>query len=271
MINALKISGETHTGQVRNHNEDSINMSPKHGLVILADGMGGYNAGEVASQMTTSLLMEGICGKLSAALQGNKNPIHFKPAELHVLLQEQISLCNYAIFQTAQNKKECAGMGTTLVACLFYDNKLIVAHIGDSRLYRMRSGTLTQVTRDHSLLQEQIDSGLLTPEEAKFAPNKNLVTRALGIEANVSAEIHDYPTQTGDVYCLCSDGLSDMVSDPEIAVVLDNLGEYPDAAAEQLIDMANERGGRDNISVIIIRIQSSYALQRSWWQKLLAR
>ena len=153
-------------------------------------------------------------------------------------------------------------MGTTLVVALFYDNKMTVAHIGDSRLYRLRGDEFTQVTRDHSLLQEQIDSGLITPEQAKQSQNKNLVTQALGIDPAVEPEIHEYETQPGDIYLLCSDGLCDMVSDEDIGMALQTLGANLKLCAQQLVQMANDNGGRDNVSVILVRVLREYPAPR---------
>jgi len=161
-------------------------------------------------------------------------------------------------------------MGTTLVASLFYDNRVLVAHLGDSRLYLLRDGGLRQVTRDHSLLQEQIDSGLLTLEQAKNAQHKNLVTKALGIDPSVEPEIHEYPTRPGDIYLLCSDGLCDMVEDDEIGATLQALGGNLKLAAQQLVQMANDNGGRDNVSVILVRVLREYPGARGVIAKVFA-
>jgi protein phosphatase len=160
-------------------------------------------------------------------------------------------------------------MGTTLVVCLFYDNKALVAHLGDSRLYRMRDGELTQVTRDHSLLQEQIDSGLITAEQAKHAQHKNLVTKALGIDPSVEPEMHEYDTRPGDIYLLCSDGLPDMVEDDDISMTLEALGANLKLAAQQLVQMANDNGGKDNVSVILVRVLREYPAARGVMGKFL--
>jgi protein phosphatase len=180
------------------------------------------------------------------------------------VIREQVARANTAIFSTAQNNPECAGMGTTLVVCLFYDNFVTVAHIGDSRLYRLRGETLEQVTRDHSLLQEQLDSGLITPEEAKFSQNKNLVTRALGIDPSVEPELHVYEAQRDDVFLLCSDGLNDMLDDEEIRLTLITLQANPGLTVKQLVQAANDAGGRDNISAMLVRIAEPYGVARGW-------
>jgi protein phosphatase len=263
---ALEIASCTDPGIVRSHNEDSIAADAAKGLVVLADGMGGYNAGEVASGMATTV----ITTELQRLLE--ENPAHDRdPAtgrsRAEALLRDQIAKANTSIYQAAQSQPQYAGMGTTLVAALFHDNKVTVAHIGDSRLYRLRGEDFTQVTRDHSLLQEQIDSGMITPEQAKFSQNKNLVTRALGIDATVEPELREYETQVGDIYLLCSDGLNDMVSDEDMGMTLQTLAANLQLAAQQLVQMANDNGGRDNVSVILVRIARDYAAPRG----LLAR
>jgi protein phosphatase len=180
------------------------------------------------------------------------------------VIRDQIARANNAIFTTSQNNPECAGMGTTLVVTHFYDNFMAVAHIGDSRLYRLRGEAFEQITRDHSLLQEQLDSGLITPEEAKLSQNKNLVTRALGIDPTVEPEIHTYETQEDDIYLLCSDGLSDMVEDEEIRLTLITLKTNPTLTVQQLTQAANDNGGRDNISAMLIRVAEPFGVPRGF-------
>ena len=266
---ALEIASLSDPGTVRAHNEDSVMTDSKIGLAVLADGMGGYNAGEVASGMATSL----IVSELQQALSEVK-PYEIDPASGDFygrqLIPEQIEKANSSIYQAAQSQPQYAGMGTTLVVALFYDNRVTVAHIGDSRIYRLRGNELQQVTRDHSLLQEQIDSGIITPEQAKFSLNKNLVTRALGIDPAVEAEVHDYATKLGDIYLLCSDGLTDMVRDEEIGLALSSLRTNLKTAAQQLIQMANDNGGRDNVSVVLVRVAQDYGVAHSWLNKFLS-
>jgi protein phosphatase len=149
-------------------------------------------------------------------------------------------------------------MGTTLVVGVFQDERLLIGHIGDSRCYRLRGDEFTQITRDHSLLQEQIDAGLITPEQAATSMNKNLVTRALGVEDSVPLEVNEHRVEPGDVYLMCSDGLSDMVDDDTLAQLLRSNSSLHDAAA-QLIDKANANGGRDNISVLLARAEAGFA------------
>jgi serine/threonine protein phosphatase PrpC len=253
----LEIASHTDAGMVRSHNEDSIASIAEKGLVVLADGMGGYNAGEVASGMATTVITTELRQLLEDHPPHEVDPQSGQKAAMK-MLQEQVAKANTSIYQASQSQPQYAGMGTTLVVALFYDNKMMVAHIGDSRLYRMRGDEFGQVTKDHSLLQEQIDAGMLTKEQAKHSSNKNLVTRALGIDPAVEAEIHEYDTQPGDVYLLCSDGLSDMVSDEDIGMALQALGANLNLAAQQLVQMANDNGGRDNVSVILIKILREY-------------
>jgi serine/threonine protein phosphatase PrpC len=263
----LEIASATDVGMVRAHNEDSIASDGSKGLVVLADGMGGYNAGEVASGIATTVitseLQQLLDEKPAYAVDRNTGK-----SIAQSILHDQIIKANTSIYQAAQSQPQYAGMGTTLVMALFYDNKVAVAHIGDSRLYRLRGEQLEQVTRDHSLLQEQIDSGLITKAQARKSANKNLVTRALGIDPAVEPEIHEYETKVGDIYLLCSDGLCDMVSDEDIGMALQTLGGNLTLCAQHLVQTANDNGGRDNVSVILVRVQREYPAPRGVLAKL---
>ncbi|HTQ78196.1 MAG TPA: Stp1/IreP family PP2C-type Ser/Thr phosphatase [Burkholderiales bacterium] len=265
----LEVASCTDPGMVRSHNEDSIAADPENGLVVLADGMGGYNAGEVASGMATTVItteMQQLLAKV--------NPFDIdqdtKQTVASRMIREQVLKANTSIYQAAQSQPQYAGMGTTLVVCLFYDNKIMVGHLGDSRLYRLRNGKFSQVTRDHSLLQEQIDSGIITAEQAKHAQHKNLVTKALGIDPTVEPEIHEYETRSGDVYLLCSDGLCDMVDDEDMGMTLQAIGGNLKLAAQQLVQMANDNGGKDNVSVILVRVLREYPAPRGVMGKVFA-
>jgi protein phosphatase len=257
----LEIASCTDPGMVRSHNEDSIASDPVNGLVVLADGMGGYNAGEVASGMATTVITTEI-QQLLTRIKPHQIDEETKAPVASKMIREQVLKANTSIYQAAQSQPQYAGMGTTLVVCLYYDNRMLVAHLGDSRLYMLREGKFSQVTRDHSLLQEQIDSGIITPEQAKKAQHKNLVTKALGIDPTVEPEIHEYPTRAGDIYLLCSDGLCDMVEDEDIGMTLQTLGGNLKLAAQQLVQMANDNGGRDNVSVILVRVLREYPGRR---------
>jgi len=269
LAQVLEIASCTDPGMVRSHNEDSIATDAANGLVVLADGMGGYNAGEVASGMATTVIITEM-RQILASTQPNQIDPRTNQTIAARLMREQVLKANGSIYQAAQSQPQYAGMGTTLVVSLFYDNRVLVAHLGDSRLYLLREGALRQVTRDHSLLQEQIDSGLLTAEQAKNAQHKNLVTKALGIDPSVEPEIHEYPTRPGDLYLLCSDGLCDMVEDEEISTALQALGGNLKLAAQQLVQMANDNGGRDNVSVILVRILREYPGARGVMAKVFA-
>ncbi len=264
---SLEIVVKTDPGMVRSHNEDSVFGNPHGGLVVLADGMGGYNAGEVASGMTTTVLST----ELEAAF-ATRSPDDEEAEGLsyaHSAILSRVAQTNSAIYNAAESQPQYAGMGTTLVLALFHDNKVTVAHIGDSRLYRLRDGELTQLTKDHSLLQEQIDAGMITAEDARHSQNKNLVTRALGVDPEVETEIHDHDALPGDIFLLCSDGLNDMVEDEETAMTLQVLGANLELAATQLIQMANDNGGRDNVSVILVKVLREFPAAKGWWAKLL--
>lgn len=265
---ALEMICQTHPGMVRSHNEDSVACESACGLVVLADGMGGYNAGEVASGIAVSV----VATEVSHSLQ-NDSPIRHDDEtgdEYGVLLlRDNIQRANAAIYYAAQSQPQYAGMGTTVVAGLFYDNRVAVAHVGDSRLYRLRGETMETVTRDHSLLQEQIDSGMISVEDARLSKNKNLVTRAVGIDAKVATEIHVHDVLVGDVYLFCSDGLNDMVEDEDIQSTLYAMQGNLPLAAEQLIQMANDGGGRDNVSVILVKVKGRYSAPGSWLARML--
>ena len=245
-------------GMVRDLNEDSIELRPESGVVVLADGMGGYNAGEVASGMATSMVADGLARAWNdGALQGLDRAGAIALSQ--TLLQEQVVAANAAIFAQAQQEESFEGMGTTLVGCVFYDDFLTVGHAGDSRLYRLRGEAFEQITKDHSLLQEQIDSGMIAKEDAHLSNNRNFITRAIGVAAGEKAEIHTYEVQADDVYLICTDGLYGMVTDEEIHMTLTTLKANLDLAAEQLIAAANDAGGSDNVSLVLVRVTKSFA------------
>ena len=263
LSSALEVATATHPGMVRSHNEDSIAADPEIGLAVLADGMGGYNAGEVASGIAVELIRTEVKKAVTDARAEQLNG-----TGVETLITEHAERANAAIYQAAQSQPQYSGMGTTLVVAMWHDNRISVGHIGDSRLYRLRGPTFEQVTRDHSLLQEQIDSGMITREQARHSQNKNLVTRAVGIDPQVEAEVHTYDVQLGDIYMLCSDGLSDMVSDEDIQLTLSSLQTNLPLAAQQLVQQANDNGGRDNVSVILVRVTRDYPARAGWLAKL---
>lgn len=267
---AIEMAICSDTGRVRQHNEDAVLANASLGLAVLADGMGGYSGGEVASEMATSILgseLEHLFAQRAPGAMAASGQAWAREALLDV-----IARTNAAIYQAAHRQTQFSGMGTTLVAVQFYANRLTVAHLGDSRLYRLREEELQLLTRDHSLLQEQIDSGVLTPEQARFSLNKNLVMRALGVEPAVATELSDHEVLPGDVYLLCSDGLNGMVEDEEIALTLSALSVNLPLCATQLVQMANDNGGRDNVSVILVKIKKAFPAPKavqgsSNWQR----
>jgi len=265
LSSALEVVTATHSGMVRSHNEDSIAADQEVGLAVLADGMGGYNAGEVASGIAVELIKT----EMAKALAGRK-PEELNGQSAERLIAEHAMRANAAIYHAAQSQPQYSGMGTTLVVALWHNNQVSVGHVGDSRLYRLRGGVLEQITRDHSLLQEQIDSGMITKEQARYSQNKNLVTRAVGIDPEVETEVHTYPAQPDDIYLLCSDGLSDMVTDEDIQLTLASLRSNLPLAAQQLVQQANDNGGRDNVSVILVRVVKGFPARTGWLEKLKA-
>jgi serine/threonine protein phosphatase PrpC len=258
---ALEIISLTHPGMVRAHNEDSVASDAACGLVVLADGMGGYNAGEVASGIAVSVVSTEIKHYLESARPEDKDVESGEEIAV-MLLRSNVQKANSSIFHAAHSQPQYAGMGTTIVSGLFYDNRLAVAHIGDSRLYRLRGEVFECITRDHSLLQEQIDSGMISKADARMSQNKNLVTRAVGIDAVVEAEIHVHDVKRGDIYLLCSDGLNDMVEDSDIAEAVNMLKSNLPLLATQLIQTANDNGGRDNVSVILVKVKGDFSAPR---------
>jgi len=223
---------------------------------VLADGMGGHNAGEVASGMATAVLGSELEQAFSIrppeAIDGNGQDW------MRNLLADVIGRTNNVIYLASQRNPKFSGMGTTLVMAYFFDDRLMVAHVGDSRLYRLRGDKLEQLTRDHSLLQDQIDSGMITPEQARFSQNRNLVTRAMGVEPTLETDIGEHRALLGDVYLLCSDGLNDMVEDGDIASILQESSANLPLCANRLVKMANDNGGKDNVSVILVKVNSPF-------------
>ena len=244
-----EFSIRTDPGLARENNEDSVTVDEPTRLAILADGMGGYNAGEIASGMATTFI-KSVLGRWLA--QAGR---HANAKEVRRAMEICVDNANRSIFNAANSNPQYSGMGTTLVVGVFQDGRLLLGHIGDSRCYRLRGTELAQITKDHSLLQEQMDAGLITPEQAAVSTNKNLVTRALGVEDAVLLDVNEHRVEPGDIYLMCSDGLSDMVDDPGIARIL--AGDVAlEEKAVQLVDAANANGGRDNISVMLAQADS---------------
>jgi protein phosphatase len=263
----LRCVGVTDTGRVREHNEDTIGTDPGIGLIVLADGMGGYKAGEVASGITVRTVLS----LLKAALEREDLGIRDEQSGLSrpgILLRDAIQRANKLIYQTAKVQANCEGMGTTVVAGIFHDNHLTLAHVGDSRAYRMRDGQLEQLTQDHSLLQELVSRGFYTQEEAERAASRNYVTRALGVEPTVEVEITEVDAKKDDLVLICSDGLSDMVEDDDIQLTISTFGANLETLARQLILLSNDNGGRDNVSIVLTRVLDSFPARRGLIKRL---
>jgi protein phosphatase len=248
----------TDRGRSRANNEDSVAIDDAAALAVLADGMGGYNAGEVASGMATAFIRSELGRWLTDASE------EVTDQDARRAMDVCVDNANRAIFNAANSNPQYAGMGTTLVVAVFRGTRLLLGHIGDSRAYRWREGRLIQLTRDHSLLQEQIDAGLISPEQAALSLNKNLVTRAVGVEDIVLLETHQHGVSPDDWILMCSDGLSDMLDDESIAEVLMSHNQVADAA-HALVEAANEAGGRDNIAVILVAVRAEASAGRTWW------
>ncbi len=233
---------------MRELNEDSVAVLEAHGLVVLADGMGGYNAGDVASQLAVEAITTGL---LPHYTNGNESPVE-------QVLAETIAEANEAILSAMVENPEYQGMATTLVAALFCERRVYYAHVGDSRLYRWRQGILKQMTKDHSMVQALVDEGMFSSiQEALDAGVKNNVLfRGLGIEAGVEADLGVAEVSDQDLYLLCSDGLSNMVPDQDIAGILEQSAGDLEGAAEQLLSQALNNGGLDNVSLVLVSPQS---------------
>jgi serine/threonine protein phosphatase PrpC len=246
----VHMTAATDTGRLRERNEDAVATLPELGVAVLADGMGGHQAGDVASHIATNAM----CNVLSDEL-GSATP----PAEADYgeLLLEAVERANAEILSAAAERLDYQGMGATLVAACFDERRFVAIHLGDSRLYRLRDGELAQLTHDHSLVQELVRQGMMTHEEARASLHKNLITRALGIGEVIDPEITGGELAEGDVFLICSDGLTDVVADAVIETTLIEGADDLAATAGRLIDMANEGGGPDNISVILVRVDAA--------------
>lgn len=239
---ALRMAGRSDVGQVRGNNEDYLDWDEARGLALLADGVGGSNAGEVASRMAVTTLLEQI-----------PSPAGSSAEQCTRQLREAIEQANYRIYESAQYAP-FLGMSTTLAALWVCAGQLLLAHVGDSRIYRLRDGVLRQVTVDHSLVQEMVDSGVMTLDEALLSSQRHIITRALGLSETVAVDIQASELRAGDRYLLCSDGLSDMLDAPKLTALLSDDGQGLAEQVEALIEQANLHGGRDNIAALLVAI-----------------
>jgi len=262
----ISTGGATHVGMVRTNNEDCYRIVPALSLYVLADGMGGEAHGEIASALAVETVVK-------HCIEGQENPASpllgepkpgLNPRSQRLL--SAIHLANQKVFQSAEQHPEQEGMGATLTAAWIDDMQLSVGHVGDSRLYLLRTGQLQQLTSDHSLVAEQVRRGILTANEAEQSNLQSVLLRALGTQPEVEVDIEQVPLFPGDVLLLCSDGLTRMVTEPEIAGTLQAEPD-PQRAAEKLIEHANEGGGIDNVSVIVVSLKPEPKGWFSWLRR----
>jgi len=250
----VRFAGDTNVGMKREHNEDSFFLPESERLAIVADGMGGHASGEVASRMAVETIVAYF--KETQDEQPITWPFKVDHGQRHEInrLVTGIKLANLKIYDRAQKDEHCHGMGTTIVAAMFLDDRVLIGHVGDSRAYRLREGQLIQLTEDHSLLNDYIKMKKLSSDEAGKFPHKNVIVRALGMKESVQVDLIQDPHKVGDVYLFCSDGLSGMVDDPGLQFVLSEEQDL-DTACERLIHAANRNGGVDNITCVLVRIE----------------
>lgn len=262
----IEAAGLTDVGSVRQYNEDSIMLDVERGLMVLADGMGGHRAGEVASQMAIESVLTTLHDKV-ALFSPDDDPVSLRP-----MVEQSIIRANDEIFAAAQSNPNWHGMGTTLAVTAFHGRRVTLAHVGDSRIYRLRFNRLQLLTRDDSLLRDQVELGLIAVADAGGSHNRNLVTRAVGIEAHVKPHLRDDEILAGDLYLLCSDGLNDLVDDSDIELIINSLKTNLPLAVHHLVQAAKDNGGHDNISAILIRLREAAPAdaRRGWLGRLLA-
>jgi protein phosphatase len=248
----IEVAGETNVGRKRNHNEDNFAIIADYGLFLVADGMGGHAAGEVASKMALDSIQEFFAATQSDPERTWPYKMDRTKGYEENRLITGIKLANLRIYETAQRESKKRGMGTTFVGIFSANDGVYVAHVGDSRVYRFRAGVLEMLTEDHSLLNDYIKMKRLTEEEIANFPHKNVIVRALGMKDTVKVDTRFEVPQAGDTFLLCSDGLSGPVTDPDMQSILT---QYPDikVAASKLIERANENGGPDNITCVLVR------------------
>jgi PPM family protein phosphatase len=238
----------TDIGRKRSQNQDSVTIHPEIGLFVVADGMGGHRGGEVASGLAVKTIPELV-------LQGAQAP-EWSPRSV---LTEAIRQANRIVYSASSEQPKLSGMGTTVTALLFKDNKLTVGHVGDSRCYFFRPGAIWQATRDHSFVEEKVRAGLITRDEARTDRQRNVITRSVGISPDVNVEIYEMNVKVGDVFVICSDGLSGMIQEPKmLEIVQSQLFDAPSRdhkkTVETLIEAANSAGGDDNITAVLVEV-----------------
>ncbi len=253
----LRYAGNTHVGMKRSHNEDNLLILQEQNLYMVADGMGGHASGEVASEMAVQTVAEFF--EETSADDDVTWPYKMEKARRYEenRLAAGIKLANLRIYETASQNSAQRGMGTTIVAICFSGDSAYLGHVGDSRIYRLRGDEMTQVTEDHSLLNDYIKMKDLTEQEIENFPHKNVIVRALGMKETVQVDVrHDEPEE-GDLYMLCSDGLNGMITDEKIREVMLEHRDDLEACCEELIQAANDGGGNDNVTVVCVEVVST--------------
>ncbi len=243
----ISCAGNTDVGVVRSGNEDSFLLDCAKGLFIVADGMGGHAAGEVASEMAVHIVAKEL-GSLRGLSDG----------EAAARMRAAIRKANAAIFDRTLAEHDKRGMGTTTTVMVLFSRRYLIGQVGDSRAYLLREGELLQLTKDHSYVQEQVDAGLLTPEQARTHPYSNVITRCVGANEDVAPDVYFGNLEQGDVVLLASDGLTGMLEDNQIATIM-SAEENPEGAVNKMIADANRRGGLDNITAIVVRVDATDA------------
>lgn len=251
----------TDTGRVRHHNEDCVFLDERLRYAVLADGMGGANAGEVASVIAVDSFRAALDVLSEAEFNSRKTVLD--------TLHKAIENAHAQILDQARKKPDCAGMGATVVAAAIVNNQLLFVHAGDSRLYRWRDGKLEQLTKDHSLVQQQFELGLISSEERRSSPQKHIITHALGVDLGSDIAWDETDLQAGDQILICSDGLTDMLSDEEIKQILNDTQKAPSSTCQSFIDTANAKGGKDNISVVLLLFseKTEISVNREDWRQ----
>ncbi len=239
----LNAAAATDVGLQRRANEDCHAVAPDLALYVVADGMGGHAAGQLASDLACRAVVSRVSESVG-------------PSSLSERLRGAVASANEAIFQTAAARPELQGMGTTVVALLASGARAAVAHVGDSRVYRVRDRSIRQLTDDHSLVGELVRRRQISPDDAREHPHRHVLTRALGVRGHVEPDLAEFALVAGDVFVLCTDGLTAHVSDDEMAKRVGEAGDDLQETAESLVDLANQRGGEDNITVALIRIEA---------------
>jgi len=254
----------TDVGLQRDENEDAFDIVPESRLYIVADGMGGHASGQVASKMAVESIRQYIRDIASNKDHQFTYPVPNRYGPPEQLLSNAIQWANERLFIESMKEREYEGMGTTVVCVMDYENVLVLGHVGDSRIYRYRGGVIKQVTRDHSLLNHYIDEGKLnTPEEISSFSEGNIIVRALGLKDYVEPEINVIGKEDGDIYLLCTDGLTDLVDDWIIANVLEGNGDSLEEACETLVRLANDAGGKDNCTVMLMQVAADGTIEPS--------